>query len=951
MPSMSPRTQQFQMAGGAGQDQAEQAFEKGFSDMAYSVLLARFPDLMPDVVTFKILDTDLDKGMGVGAFVVQRGSQTFYVPVVLSDNNLKPIELLYHKQLNLFLPLTKAWLEEADKSALGSLGAGIKTPETLYSDVDIRNVVVPPITGRFSYAEYVENPTKFDRAEVVAQLEKTAAEPDLQLVRFLDAAPNLVKEAMRKVLERHPRLLKHAAHVYGVNALAGALRPRAEKTAAKQLFGGGLWIADRDTTPTEFKSIFGDRAAEAYAGVRKRGWAARDDRFEHNMAVKEQPYERWEEPRRSGVYVLYGSDTSEKPALVVASPIDVFAKGTRYGRRPAIPGHNPLVDNSYTDPASGGPAHSLGVGYERTTNRVYPEGRPDEGEFATKRTAPEFLAVLPSGNYLQSRRLVGRDSVVDEIAGGELHRRLFKDLAGEPRQGLGFWVRQVRGTDIQATVPVEIRSVTTDSDGVRRVKATSPGGWEERDILTDKNHPFGQVWMPTGANVVYLPPDFVWVQLKERLKPSDFFTSAHDLLECMSARLSSAGARKVSIKNAAMGQFSIDGARPVDRVESLKKLAVEHVLKAEDAEALLEKAAEERHLKVWVVTPAQLGRLQAQFDKTAADDDKKKSSGGDSKPKKKPPQPGGGGAPGAGAPGAEAADPMADPMAQAQMMAVMQPPEPPPPSPIELAAMEFQQHIDSEQRKLQEQAAMIAALTQRAQEIQGGAPPMPSVQTQAMGAPPAAGLSAGMSAPPPGVGAAPLPGMGQPPPMGVDPSMAGGAPGAQPPMDPSMMGGQPPMDPSMGGQPPMDPSMMGAAPGGALPEAAPLPPSMAMMGPDGANASTLDQQINPQFLGQAGQLSPDVFDAAAVSSLAQSPAVKELIGNYLPNLEKALDNLGRVQLTLWMQEPELKGEIGEAAFTDLEDNLRNVNKGLGDLVLRLSQGSHVIKGQFEHEEA
>ena len=158
MPSMSPRTQQMQMAAGAGADQADQMFEKGFSDMAYNVMLARFPDLVQDIVTFKVLDTDVDNGMGVGAFVLMRKGQALYVPVILSDNNLKPIELVYHKALNIFLPLTKAWLSEIDRTALGALGEGIKTPESLYTDFDIRNVVVPPSTGRFSYASYVENP-------------------------------------------------------------------------------------------------------------------------------------------------------------------------------------------------------------------------------------------------------------------------------------------------------------------------------------------------------------------------------------------------------------------------------------------------------------------------------------------------------------------------------------------------------------------------------------------------------------------------------------------------------------------------------------------------------------------------------------------------------------------------------------------------------------------------
>lgn len=172
--------------------------------------------------------------------------------------------------------------------------------------------------------------------------------------------------------------------------------------------------------------------------------------------------------------------------------------------------------------------------------------------------------------------------------------------------------------------------------------------------------------------------------------------------------------------------------------------------------------------------------------------------------------------------------------------------------------------------------------------------------------------------------------------------------------------GAPGMDPSMGGgMPGMDPAMMGAAPGGALPMSpdggmgggAP-PPPMATMGADGPAASAVEQEINPQFLGQAGQLqSADVFDAAAISSLAQSPVVKEMVAQYLPNLEKSLDNLARVLLTLWMQEPDLKSDIGEATFADIEDNVRSTFRNMGDLVLRLSQDSHAMKGQFERGQA
>ena len=945
MPAMSPRTQQLQAGMSAGPDQESTLFEQGMSEMAYNLLTSRMPDVMQDVVTFKVLDVDLDKGSGVGAFVVLRQNVPLYIPVVMVDNAIKPLEIFFHKALNVFLPLTKGWLDEIDKNALSSLGNGVKTPETLYTDVDIRNVVVPPITGRFSYAAWVPL-ALVDVARVIntQSLEKVAGEATPMLPALLAAAPNKLKVAYTKLLEKNPRLMKQAAATYGMTTLAAALQPRLEKVAAKQQHGGALWIADADNTPTDFKRIFGDKAGEAYTGVRKKGFAAKDERLNRNMAVQEQPYERWTEPKQPGVYTLYASDGKERSAFVMPFPIDLFDEGTRYGRRPAVPGHNPLVDNSYYDPEQHG-----------SSNKVYPHGRPDEGSYAIRRGygAKPYLAVFDNGDYIEPMKLVGRDDVADALAGA-LHKRLFTDVSGEPKVGKGFFVRQ-KGTTFQATVPLSIKSVSTGSDGVRRIRAAGGDFGPEKTISTDPAHPYNTIWMPKGADVVYLPPDFIWVPLKEHLNEKSWFQSALDLQACVSNMLSAVGAKKVSIKDAGAKQFSINGRAPISFVPALKKLASACRISVDDAEALLVKAASDRSTVAWIATGSQLAQVQMRLDKLAADDDKK--------PKKKAP-PSDGGAD-AGAP-PEGDPSMGDPnLGQDAAMAAMgqAPPAPPPPAPLDLAAMEMDQHIQQEMQKLVEKQQTIQMLLQRSSEIAGGAPPAPSVQTQAMGAPPSSmNLATGAPGMQPGMTA----GMGQPP---QDPSMGAAVPPGMPPggafppaaSDPSMMGGQPGMgqDPSMGGQPGMDPSMgMGGQPGmqpGGQPSMdpsmgqQPQQPPMAMMPPDGPNAQTLPQEVNPHFLDQAAQLhSADMFDAAAVATLAQSPALHGVVGQYLPNLEKAVDNLARVLLTLWMQESDLKPQIGEQTFSGLEDSLQTVFKGLGDLVLRLSRGIQAVKEPDNH---
>lgn len=932
MPPLSPRMQQLQGGMSQGPNQATSLFESGLSEMAYQLLTQRIPDLVPDVVTFKVLATDVDKGYGVGAFVVSRGGQPIYVPVVMSNSAIKPLDIMYHKALNMFLPLNKGWLDELSKAGLATLGAGVKTPETLYTDVDIRNIVVPPITGRFSYASW-QPKAEIDVARVLSPgnlaKEGDAREPSM-LLPLLREAPNQVKAAFQRVLEHNPTVLKAAAAAYGMSGLSEALRPRLEKVAARQGYGGALWIADRDTTPSEFHRVFGDKAGEAYAGVRRDGYAAKDDRLSHNLTLQVQPYERWIEPNQPGIYVLYDSSSTEHPALVIPEPIDVLAEGPRYGRRPVVPGRNPLIQSDRD-----------GVGHRGASNKVYPMGRPDESNYVTRRgwNVPKYLAVFGDGDYIEPDRLVGRDSVADALSGA-VHKRLFVDVSGEPRAGKGFFVRQ-KGTTFQATVPIEVKSVTTGSDGVRRIKAGTPGGLTfDKTLVTDPRSGYGTIWMPQNSDVVYVPSDFAWVPLKECLPARAWFQSAMDLAACVSSTLASVGARKVSIKDAGARQFSIDGRAPMGRVPAIRKIATDFGISVEDTCAVLEKAAADGNVRVWIATPRQIVLAQASVDKLAAEE-------GSDRPKKRKSPDGGQETSGSSAP---PDDP--DMAAAAAQAAMGPPPAPPPPSPVELAAMEMDQALQAEMQKLQDKQQMLSALVQRSHEIAGGAPMAASAQTQAMGAPPSSvNLATGQpmdlgmmgSEADPSGGAMPPPGMSDPQAGGImSPGMTdpqAGMGGASP-----MMPGEPGMDPMMPGQQGMDPMTGQGAPG--MAQGGPSPG--AMMPVDGPNGHALESEVNPQFLQQAGALPSDVFDAAAVATLVQSPALHAVVGQHLPNLEKAVDNLARVLLTLWMQESDLKERVGETTFDGLEQNLSSTFKSMGDIVLRLARGVQGAKDPDGH---
>jgi len=126
----------------------------------------------------------------------------------------------------------------------------------------------------------------------------------------------------------------------------------------------------------------------------------------------------------------------------------------------------------------------------------------------------------------------------------------------------------------------------------------------------------------------------------------------------------------------------------------------------------------------------------------------------------------------------------------------------------------------------------------------------------------------------------------------------------------------------------MDPSMQGQPP--------PPPPQPVM--PKEPNPSLFAEQVAPQFLDQAMQLDQDgVFDASAVASLANVRSIRDLLQNYTPALDNALDRLGRTLLLIYVKSRQFRERIGEEAYTSLEQVVRDVFRMLGDAVLSLEQ--------------
>jgi len=110
------------------------------------------------------------------------------------------------------------------------------------------------------------------------------------------------------------------------------------------------------------------------------------------------------------------------------------------------------------------------------------------------------------------------------------------------------------------------------------------------------------------------------------------------------------------------------------------------------------------------------------------------------------------------------------------------------------------------------------------------------------------------------------------------------------------------------------------------------------MMPKAPNPAMFEQDVNPDHLGDAQALNDQgVFDAAAVASLANVRSVKDLLQNYTPVLDNALDRLGRSLLLLYVKGREIRERIGEEAYTQLEQKVRDTFRMLGESLMSIEQ--------------
>lgn len=126
----------------------ESLFRKSFQDQAFNSLRAKAPALLSYVVTFKVLDTNVDDGDAFGTFAVSYGNELVFIPIVMSSGSITSCEMAYLRSEDRFVPLLESQVKDIVNHNTGSMGE-VMTKDVRVEDTRrmFRNLVRPPASS------------------------------------------------------------------------------------------------------------------------------------------------------------------------------------------------------------------------------------------------------------------------------------------------------------------------------------------------------------------------------------------------------------------------------------------------------------------------------------------------------------------------------------------------------------------------------------------------------------------------------------------------------------------------------------------------------------------------------------------------------------------------------------------------------------------------------------
>lgn len=173
-----------------------------FPEIAMQKLSQSAPELVNLIVAFRDIseEASAENDVTVGAFILQSGAATYYIPVIKKDHTTHPIDSVFFCDERKFRPLSKSTVSKIMNASKLDPGKKAKIPKGVARNPSVYDLVNPPRTGKFVYAS------------------------DSRVSEFLASAPNHIKAFVRTRVADDSGLANGLNKLYGIEDFISALK-------------------------------------------------------------------------------------------------------------------------------------------------------------------------------------------------------------------------------------------------------------------------------------------------------------------------------------------------------------------------------------------------------------------------------------------------------------------------------------------------------------------------------------------------------------------------------------------------------------------------------------------------------------------------------------------------------------------------------------------------------
>jgi len=549
-------------------DNLAQQYESTFTDMAYQAFNTRFPESAPYVTTFQVIISDIEEGSAVGAFLLNISDDIYHVPVVMSDNNIKPMDMIYSKEMDKFFPFTPEWLTVVENMSQNSEGQAVHQKSVgVQVPYDVTQMLQPP-TAAYRGGLGL-SPTGMSKMPGMNTIAGDDIKDVPKFIDLLKVASNETKDKFVEMLKDNEGVFKFAVEKYAMEDIKKSIQHTKEKTPSKaDVKNDELRVLDLESPVEKIKEVFQGSAVKAMEDIAKRGFTAKDDRISLNKLYDVESTTSIEEVKKSCFANICKRDVSSEVALVLTNLVPLRGPYKDY-------------DDDYSD-------DSMPVANEQTLS--------GKGQFLVSRPrkSREKLVIFSDGRFFKTDRKIAAKTVIPGVDDKNKFDKIMT-VSNPKRKDAVTFVKICKDTFV-GVQPFYIDKVVMEPSGTTRYCELDPYYYEssknrsmyKSDIGNTSKGAQCQVALlpslPTAAKpfysedreTLYLEKGFTPVVLGEVIDEKEFLLDTSSILTHLKNKAYSAKAIDVKVSNRGGDDYAVNGKPSGTKKETTEKVAMQY---------------------------------------------------------------------------------------------------------------------------------------------------------------------------------------------------------------------------------------------------------------------------------------------------------------------------------------------------------------------------------------